>query len=182
MKLQLLRYFSALLAAEIGSSLWLLLRSPADGPIYDYHSFLDYEAVRLLCWASLVAVAGILWLLANRGLGFTGPSNRANNETSKIARRPVLLVSYLALGLAIETLTSVLYWRTPKSEGVRNLYQSIWYWHRVPGQSDYGWPSSMGYLADHLTSWAVFFLAGLAACYVLNKKRMTSGESLPLSS
>src|SRR5215470_16914112 len=45
------------------------------------------------------------------------------------------------LAVAVEFLTLVSYWKSASSVHVRELYESTWYWNRVPRPSDIGWPS-----------------------------------------
>lgn len=161
--------FFILGGAEIGSSMWLVLRAPADGPTNVYSGFPDYEFGRLLCWAPAVGISALFWFLLNRRLASAGV--RKNTGQDQPSRPHPCLISTLAVGFAIETFASVCYWMTPYSKGVRALYESAWYWHRVPHQSDYGWPSFRGYFLDHLIPWAGIFVAGLIVWFIWSRRQ-----------
>ena len=137
-------------AAEVGSSLWLLLRFPSDGPINAYAGFLGYEAGRLVCWIPLAGFCSLLCLWLRRRSVFASSRRKASIDESRGVGASFELILAFMLGFAIETITSLCYWATPYSRGVRALYESAWYWDRVPRQNDYGWPSLKGYLFDHL--------------------------------
>jgi hypothetical protein len=155
-----------LLVAEIGSSLWRLLRFPSD----IYPGSLNYVGGRLLFWLPLVIIVNVLWSLIEKR--FESSIGQPNAEPGKRKQASQSAPLVLALGFAIETFTSIGYWMTPYSRGVRALYESVWYWHRVPSQGDYGWPSFKGYFVDHLIPWVVFFLMGLSAWYVSSRRRV----------
>lgn len=56
-RIVLLRVFALAFAAEIVASVWLLLRSPADGPTLIYKGFPDYELGRIFYWLPLMVLA-----------------------------------------------------------------------------------------------------------------------------
>ena len=143
-------FLLSLLVADVGASLWLLILSPTDTEAYS--GFLPYEAWRAFCWIPL-ALSGCL-LLKWMYVRVSGDSDAA-----------LAFALTSAIGVSIETLTSFCHWKSPHSRGVRALYESAWYWHRVPRPGDYGWPSFKGYLLDHFIPWAILFLAGLIISY-----------------
>ena len=164
-RIVLLRVFALAFAAEIVASLWLLLRSPADGPTLIYKGFPDYELGRIFYWLPLMVLAIIFLSLLEVRL-------HAHSEDGKAAstRKPLThFVAMLVSAFSAEALTSVGYWHSYRSSGVRALYESVWYWHRVPRPSYYGWPSFLGYFVDHLIMWAVVVLAGMFAWYLRTK-------------
>jgi hypothetical protein len=170
-KAKTIRLFIVALFAEIGASLWLLLLAPLDGPTEMYSGFLGYEAWRALCWAPLAAIIALLSAFVGQKLAF-----RKGGLASRNSSPLRFLISATAIGLSVETLTSICYWKSPHSRGVRALYQSVWYWHRVPRQSDFGWPSFRGYYVDHLIPWAMLFLTGLIAWFMWTKRRQSDAN------
>jgi hypothetical protein len=157
------------LFAEIGASFWLLLVAPADGPTEVYSGFLNYEAWRALCWIASIGLTSLLYSFLPQRIPFP-EGGRAVGKSNPL----LFFISASALGFSIETLTSICYWKSPHSRGVRALYQSIWYWHRVPRPNDYGLPSFKAYFVDHLIPWAIIFLAGLIAWPIWNRRRRQS--------
>jgi len=158
-------------AAEVGSSFWLLSRAPVDGPTYFYNGFPDYEIGRLVCWLPLTTLVGFLWFVLSRTSRFgVAKAIQGSDESRKYGPYLDCILAF-AIGFAIETFTSVCYWMIPYSEGVRSLYESGWYWHRVPRQSDYGWPSFKGYFLARIIPWAVLFLMGLVIRLTWGKRR-----------
>lgn len=98
------------------------------------------------------------------------PNSRRLSPDRTIASFPLFL-ALAALALCLETLTSFGYWcHSPYSEPVRALYESVWYWRRVPRPSDYGWFSLAGYFVDRLKPWTAVMLLGLGAWYLRTKK------------
>lgn len=140
------RFILITAVAEVGSSTWRLLRAPADGPTNVYAGFPGYETGRLACWLPVALLGALLLAWLNRRFAFA--------QKSRVIR-DVAIAS--TIGLAVELITSIFYWSTPYSAGVRGMYQGIWYWHRIPRQSDYGWLSLEGYVIDHLIPWVVCF-------------------------
>lgn len=159
---RLIGLFSVALLAEGGASLWLLLRSPFDGPLESYYfSLFDYERGRALWWISFVALIVLIYALLQRRLRSLADKQALPNSSFL-----ALLTGTLAIGLIVETLTSICFWKSPSSKGVRAMYESVWYWERVPRQSDYGWPSFRGYFLDHVIPWAVIFGIGLLVWFI----------------
>jgi len=173
----LLSWFLILGAAEVGSSLWLLLRAPLDGPTTVYAGFPAYEVGRLICWLPLAALGGLSWFLLNRTPVFAGIRRNVSNDQPGEFGSYLNFILAFAIGFATETFTSMCYWRTPYSRGVRALYESVWYWHRVPRQSDYGWPSFRGYFLDHLILWVDIFVIGFLVPYLWSRRRRAQVSS-----
>jgi hypothetical protein len=160
-----IRLFLLALCAEVMASLLLLLTLPTDSPIETYYSnFFDYEAWRIVWWTPLTVVIVYLY-------GFIKPMITAASNKRSTSRLLHLTGARLASGLAIESLTSVCFWRGSHSKGIRALYESVWYWHRVPRPSDYGWRSFRGYFIEHLILWLIAFGMGLLAWLVLSRTR-----------
>jgi hypothetical protein len=157
--------FWVLFVAETGSSLWLMLRSPFDGPIDSYLG-------RLLYWLFIAVFCLAVWVFLARQSASADDRRDKSHKPNRFGQLGSLGVT-IVIGLAIEVLTSISYWKSSYSRGVRDLYQSIWYWHHVPQPSDFGWPSFRGYAWAHSTHWAFFFSVGLIICYLINKKRAT---------
>lgn len=166
-KPKIIPVFLIALFAEVGASLWLMLLVPSDSPIETYSGLLGYEMGRVICWAPLAAFITLLFTVVQRRL----PSPKDGESPRNSNSLAVFILSVAAVGLLIETITSLCFWKGPHSTGVQELYESIWYWHRVPSQSDFGWPSFRGYFLDHLVPWAVLFLTGLFAWFVWNRRR-----------
>jgi hypothetical protein len=168
-------FFLVVLFAEVGASLLLPLLGPTDSPIEAYYSGLfDYEAWRALCWIPTAVLIALLYVFLEQRPGRpTGSSGPAR-----------LFSLALVCGLGVETLTSTCYWKSPHSKGVRALYESVWYWHRVPRQTDYGWPSFRGYFLDHLILWGIIFIIGFVVRYLWSRRgraqisSTTTGQSV----
>lgn len=171
-KTRFMGFFLVVLLAEVGASLSLPLLGPTDSPIEVYYSgFFDYEAWRAFCWIPPAVLITLLYTFSEQRLG-----RRAGSSGP-----PRLYILASISGLSVETLTSTCYWKSPHSKGVRALYESVWYWHRVPRQSDYGWPSFRGYFLDHLILWAVIFVIGFLVRYLWSRRRraqVSSEESI----
>jgi hypothetical protein len=156
----LLRLLVLALAAEMLASLWRLLTFPSD----TYIGVGNYELGRMLYWLPLIGLA--LVFVSSFEAKFQ--MLQASEKTRKLFLHFVALA---ALALCVETLTSLGYWwRSPHSGPVRALYESVWYWERVPRPSDYGWRSFAGYFVDHLKPWTAVMLFGLGAWYLRTKK------------
>jgi hypothetical protein len=167
MKAKSIGLLSVALFAEVGASFLLPLLGPTDSPIEAYYSgFFDYEAWRAFCWIPPAILIAFLYTLLEKRFALPN-DGRAPDNLSMLR----FLILWLISGLSLETLTSIGYWKSPHSKGVRALYESVWYWHRVPRQSDYGWSSFRGYFVDHLIPWVVLFLIGLFAWYIWNRQR-----------
>jgi len=162
-----MRYFWTFLVlsvAETGSSLWLMLRSPFDAPVDNYLG-------RFLCWLFITMVCLAVWIFAARQFASANDPRDKSHERPNRFGQQASVGGTIAIGLAIEILTSISYWESSYSRGVRELYQSVWYWHHVPQPSDFGWPSFRGYLWAHSMPWAFFFSIGLIICYLVERRR-----------
>jgi hypothetical protein len=111
-------------------------------------SFWVFEAGRLYYWIPAFVTFVAVWIVTRRSIRWRG--------------RPFEAWIFAAtLGVGLEVLTSVLYWRSNRSFDVRDLFQSPWYWGRVPRVGDLGWHSFPIYLYHHLIPWALVMLLGL---------------------
>jgi len=164
--LKFIALVSWFLFAEIGASWWIWGRSPTDSIRVWYSGFWTFESGRLVFWAPIFGGAlamGLLgWALLIRGVRRSGPA---------------LSVFGAILTIASELATSMLYWRSPRSADLRDLFQSVWVWHRVPQASDLGWPSFRFYLWAHFFPWLVVLIAGVAVWSVLGRRRPQPGTS-----
>jgi hypothetical protein len=155
-----LSLFVLVLAAEMLASLWRLLRLPTD----TYIGVADYELGRMLYWLPLVGLAIVF-------VSTFESKFQALKAREYTRQRLLRFAAMAALAFCVEALTSFGYWwHSPHSHRVRALYESVWYWHRVPRQSDYGWPSFAGYFMDHLMPWTAVILLGLGAWYLKTRK------------
>ena len=125
---------------------------------------------RLVCWIPLAAFCSFLCLWLSRTSVFASSRRKARIDDSRGFGASSQLILTFMIGLAIETIASVCYWATPYSTGVRALYESVWYWDRIPRQNDYGWPSLKGYVLDHFVPWAVCVLTLLLVRYLWSKR------------
>jgi hypothetical protein len=154
--------------AELAASWWIWGRAPTDSLRVWYSSFWTFEAGRLHYWipvfTSFLALGGVAWY--------------ALGQSRSLTTR-WLIGSTLAVGL--EVLTSILYWRSARSSDLRGLFQSMWYWHRVPQANDMGWPSFRIYMWNHLVPWAVVLLLGITLWLMFEKgaKNATQMASTP---
>lgn len=154
------KLFVLALAAEMLASLWRLLRLPTD----TYIGVGNYELGRMLYWLPLIGL-GLVFVSIFEAKFQTLQSNE------KTRRLFLHFVAVAALAFCVEALTSLGYWwRSPLSGSVRTLYESVWYWERVPRPSDYGWRSFPGYFVDHLRPWTAVMIFGLGAWYLRTKK------------
>jgi hypothetical protein len=149
---------SLLFGAEIVASWWVWGRTPTDTIRVWYSGFWPFEAGRLHYWLPVFVAVLVLWIVVWYALLRHG--------------RPLLQWLFTAvLGVGLEVVASVLYWRSPQSSDLRRLYQSVWAWNRVPQVSEMGWPSFRIYLGDHLVPWAVVLvIAGLCLWYLGHSK------------
>jgi len=154
------KLFVLALAAEMLASLWRLLTLPTDTDI----GVGNYELGRMLYWLPLIGL----------GLVFVSTFEakfQMLQSTEKTRKRFLHFVALAALAFCMEALTSLGYWWcSPHSGPVRALYESVWYWERVPRPSDYGWRSFAGYFVDHLRPWTAVMIFGLGAWYLRTKK------------
>ena len=144
-----------LCGAEAVASWWVWRRAPTDSIRVWYSAFWSFEAGRLHYWipilGALLAFCIVAYALRRNG-------------------RFITWWLFSAAGVGVEVLTSVLYWRSAQASDLRNLYESIWYWHRVPQASDMGWPSFRGYLWDHLLPWAMVLSVGITIWLILDQR------------
>lgn len=138
--------------AEFLGTFWVWRGAPTDTLRVSYASFWQFESGRLQYWMFVFAATALLWIaIAYRF------RHRHSSATNIVG---------VGLAAASEMLTSVWYWQGGASGPVRSLYESIWYWHRVPQALDIGWPSFRGYLWSHALPWASLLLVALAVWYV----------------
>jgi hypothetical protein len=167
-KADLMRFLSVILAAEIVSSWRLWGGAPTDTIRISYSGFWNYESGRLFYWAPLLLLCILLWFLIARAV--MRPRSHANaGQGYRSITSGWFWIPAFGIALALEISTTVLYWKSAASMHVRNLYESIWYWHRIPQSSDLGWPSLEGYLLDHLVIWFIMFLFSAALWYYLRR-------------
>jgi len=164
---RVIAFLSLVFTAEVAASWWMWGRAPSDSIRVWYSGFWVFEAGRLHYWVPVSASLLALWIVGWYALRRHG-------------RLVTWWLSGAALAVGLEALTSVLYWRSAQSSDLRDLFQSIWYWHRVPQASDMGWPSFRIYLWGHLIPWAVVLLLGTTVWILLNKKaKNTTRITLP---
>ena len=157
MATRFIAFASFLCGAEVAASWWVWGRAPTDSIRVWYSGFWAFEAGRLHYWAPVFASLSVLWSVGWYAL-----------------RRHGRLITWwlvgAALGVGLEVLTSVLYWRSVRSSALRDLYQSTWYSNRVPRASDLGLPSFRGYLWAHLVPWAMVLLLGMTLGVLYEQK------------
>ncbi len=153
-----------LCAAELFASWWLWARFPTDSVRVWFSGYWSYEVVRFGIWLAVLTAefAALVMYRCKKG--------RDANEYNPIHgfRR---WVSALCGGFVLESTTSCLYWLTPRSTPIRDIYQSDWYWDRVPRATDLGWPSLVGYWRDHAIAWAVVVILGSLIWFACSKLR-----------
>jgi hypothetical protein len=145
---------SLLCGAEVAASWGVWGRAPTDTIRDWYAGFWAFEAGRLHYWVPVFASLLTVWIVAWYAL-------RPHDHAQGIQRRYLWWLFVAASGVGSEVLASALYWRSARSSDLRSLFESTWYWDRVPQASDMGWPSFQGYLWAHLAPWTVFLLLGL---------------------
>ena len=167
MALRSLLFILVALVAEVLASWRIWGGAPTDTLRVAYSGFWSYEVGRLLCWTILSAVFLTAGLIASRV-----SSRRARTDPG---HRSALLLFGTAqlLALSLEISTSVVYWNAQSSRPTRDLYSSIWHWHRIPQLSDQGWPSLKGYIGDHALAWATVLLIAEALVWVVFRKGET---------
>jgi len=144
--------------AEVFASGCIWSEAPTDTLRVLYAGFWHFESGRLPYWIPVLISSGLLWGVCWYGL--------------RLGRhRAFAWIFGGGLAAATEISTSALYWRSAASEYVRNLYESGWYWHRVPQANDLGLPSFRGYLWSHLVPWAVVLLLGLVTWHLWHKRK-----------
>jgi hypothetical protein len=160
MKAKFTILFFLFFGAELVASWWIWGRAPTDSIRVWYSGFWAFEAGRLYCWIIVFAALLVIWLLG----------------WYRLLRHRGWMISWLfcvVLGVGLETATSIFYWRSTWASGIRSLFQSVWYWHRVPLASDLGWPSMRIYIWHHLVPWAAIVLVGITLwIFVVRKVRV----------
>jgi hypothetical protein len=129
-----------LLAAEVSASFLVWSGTPTDWIGEPLH-FWRFEISRLQYWALFFSLSALLWIIGWYGLH---------------RRVPGVAMGLLGavLAVVVEALTS------------------IWYWRQLPwNQASYlGWSYFPRYFREHLISWAVVLLVGLALWFLWNKR------------
>ncbi len=151
------------LVAELAASWWLWARAPTDTIRVIYSGFWSYEAERLFCWVILSPICLVIGLILWRAL------SAFRNRSGRLFRLFPAGVGPI-MASALELSTSVWYWSAQSSRPMRDLYGSIWYWHRVPQPGDQGWPSLRGYIGDHALAWCIALLMVQGVLWVALKK------------
>lgn len=148
MRVRLTIFVLVLFGAELAASWWIWGRAPADSLGVWYSGFWAFEAGRLHYWILLfvlfLTLGGLVWYALRQHIGLT-----------------IWWLIGSALAIGLEVLTSILYWRSDESSDLRGLFQSIWFWHRVPQASEMGWPSFRIYMWNHFFPWAGALLIGI---------------------
>jgi hypothetical protein len=173
MAARLLALVALLFGAEVVASWWIWTEAPTDSIRVRYSSFEVFERDRLVGWiivfASVLIVLFFLRLLALRKRGIEDARENLNVFSDPIPFWTVGLVAAISL----EVFTSVLYWKSSTSLHLRRLYESVWYWNRVPQPSDIGWPSFRIYMWQHFVPWAIILLLGLTLWHLLSRRKKT---------
>ncbi len=170
MAARLIAFAALLCGGEVAASWCVWGGAPTDSIRVWYSGFWVFEAGRLHYWLPLLAILLALWTV-----GWYVLRGHGGLIT--------LWLFTVALGVGLEVLTSVLYWRSARSLHLRDLFQSIWYWNRIPQASDMGWPSFRGYLWDHLIPWAVVLLVGVTLwLFIEHSKRIPKFGTPPTTS
>ena len=152
---------SLLFGAEIVGSWWVWSRTPTDTIRVWYSGFWPFEAGRLHYWFPVSATVLVLWIVVWYAF---------------LRGRPLMQWLFTAvLGAGLEVVTSVLYWRSPRSSNIRGLYESVWVWNRVPQANEMGWPSFRVYLGDHLVPWIVVLVIFSLPVWYLRYRKHHSG-------
>jgi hypothetical protein len=145
-----------LFGAELAASWWIWVRAPMESIRTSYADFWTLEVGRLRYWIPVFAASLALGAAAWYVFRYQGTIKRW------------LIGSALAIGS--EVVTSILYWRSTESSALRDLFQSVWYWHRVPHENDMGWPSFRIYMWNHLVPWAVVLLVGITLWLMFERR------------
>ncbi len=175
MALRFIGFFSLSLVAEVIASSWVWGRAPSDSIRVFYSDFWTFEAGRLDYWIIIFTFLIILWIFA-RNLFRRYVISKGDEQVNN---RPWSLLASWALGtvltVALEVLTSALYWRSDSSLSLRAFYQAMWFWDfwddRNPHTNDPGWPSFRIYTRDHFLPWALVLLIGVTLCFFWKQRR-----------
>lgn len=145
MRLRVIHLVPLCLLAEVLASLWIWSRAPTDSIRVFYGSYWAFEVGRLYYW---IVVALSIALISS----MVGYFSRKRNASSWLMLIPAVL---------LEIVTSAIYWRSRQSSPLRQLFQSAWAWHRIPGAADMEWPSLEIYLRVHFIAWAIVVTVAL---------------------
>jgi len=151
--------------AEATGSWWIWARSPSDSVRVWYSDFWAFEASRLHFW--VLAFASVMLLTIAAWYCF----RRWSDNHNKAQGSTVWWLPSMVIAVGLEVSVSRLYWMSSKSFCIRSLYQSIWYWHRVPQPSDLGWPSFLGYMFAHFFPWAIMMLLCQVAWHLWHRRK-----------
>jgi hypothetical protein len=154
--------------AEIAGSWWIWTDAPTDTIRVQYHRFWDFELERLHGWTSIFGFLIAGWVVIHC-LRRHQVSSKDLSEKYRRQRLIVLWIATITSGLLLEVLSSVVYWKNPSSVHIHYLYESAWYWGRVPTSRDLGWPSFRGYLCDHFIPWLVVLFCAVTLWHRFEK-------------
>jgi hypothetical protein len=159
---RIITIFALLCCAEVIASGWVWKNAPTDTIRDAYSGFQSFEYGRLRYWVPVFVVCLLVFLTVYLIL--------RKPRAGRSLRNPAVCWAFGAvLAICAEVGASVSYWMSPASRHLRNLYQSAWYWHRVPMASDLGWPSFAIYMWHHLIPWAIVLLLGPISWYLLRR-------------
>ncbi len=154
-----------LCAAELFASWGVWVNFPTDSVRVRFPGYWSYEVLRFGIWFAILA-AGITALAVYRR------KSRDDPKGFKPFRGSRKWVAALCGGLVLESITSFLYWLTPRSAPIRDAYEGWWYWEdRGPRPADLGLPSFVGYWKDHAIAWAVVTIIGSLIWLACSKLR-----------
>lgn len=155
-----------LCVSELIASMWLWNRFPTDSVRVSYSGYWSYEAVRFGIWLAILTAEFAALVMYRRKKG-----GHANEYHPLHGFRS--WVSALCGGFLLESVTSCLYWLTPRSTYIRDCYESYCYWDILPRARDLAWRSFVAYWRDHAIAWAVVIILGSLiwlACSKLHPK------------
>jgi hypothetical protein len=133
---------SLLWSAEVLASFFIWRGAPTDWTGQPPR-FWSFELWRLQYWGLFFSLSASLWVIA---------WFRLRRRSGKIG----LALLGAILAVAVEVLTSILYWK-----------------QLLPVQASYlGWSSFQRYLGEHLISWIVVLLICLGVKHLWNRKRL----------
>jgi hypothetical protein len=133
-------------AAEILASLAVWHGTPTDWAGEPPHFWL-LEGLRLEYWCGFGLLFASIWSVVR--IGF-------RRQMATLA----LAIVGAGCSLATEILTSIYFWEKLPSNQVGYL----------------GWPSHQRYVVEHLTSWAIIILLGLAVMYIWDRHRKSQSK------
>lgn len=180
MAARILAFTVLLFSAEVIASWWIWAEAPTDSIRVFYSNFQVFELERLGGWIT-VFVSGLTllllpWILTSRKRDIENARGGLN-----VFRDPIVFWTVgLIAAVFGEVLTSIVFWVSSTSLHIRRLYESVWYWNRVPQSSDIGWPSFRVYMWQHFVPWAIVLLLGLTIWHFLRRrKNMLSTVAIP---